>query len=263
MQVRSLGHRTDLMVRRLTGSVIEDRGDWLAVHTPGNPAFWWGNCLLAAEPLRAGSAALWARRFAAEFPDAAHRALGVDGSRGEIGDPAVVAGLGLTVDCMTVLTAQGLVPPPRPSAVCRALRDDGDWNQALELAAACQRGQEAGYLDYRARKLAAARQAVESGRAGWFGAFVDDRLVASLGVVGDGSGVARYQDVETHPDYRRRGLARGLLSDAGRHAADRLGGRTLVIVADPAYHAIELYRSLGFRDVEYQIQALRAPDRAG
>jgi hypothetical protein len=34
-----------------------------------------------------------------------------------------------------------------------------------------------------------------------------------------------------------------------------LGAQTLVMVADPGYHAIDLYRSLGFAVTETQLQA--------
>ena len=46
MEIRSLGYRTDLMVRAREGSLVEDRGDYLVIRSPGNPAFWWGNFLL-------------------------------------------------------------------------------------------------------------------------------------------------------------------------------------------------------------------------
>jgi ribosomal protein S18 acetylase RimI-like enzyme len=80
---------------------------------------------------------------------------------------------------------------------------------------------------------------------------------ADLGIVRAGAGLARYRSVETHPDFRRRGLARAMVATAGAYALEHLGVRTLVIVADPGYHAIELYRSVGFSDVERQVQLSR------
>src|SRR4051794_25178189 len=52
MDVRSLGFRTDLMLRRLADATVEDRGDHAVVTTAANPGFWWGNFLLLAEPPR-------------------------------------------------------------------------------------------------------------------------------------------------------------------------------------------------------------------
>lgn len=87
-------------------------------------------------------------------------------------------------------------------------------------------------------------------------------MVCGLGIFSDGSGVARYQSVETHPAHRRRGLARRLVHEASVYATTELAATTLVIVADPGYHAIDLYRSLGFRDQEKQLQLARPPGAA-
>ena len=93
----------------------------------------------------------------------------------------------------------------------------------------------------------------------WWGAFVDDVLASSLGVFVASTGLARYQDVQTHPAYRRRGLCSALLHAAGRHALAELGARRLVIVADPDDEAVRIYRRAGFRDGETQLQASRFP----
>ena len=67
------------------------------------------------------------------------------------------------------------------------------------------------------------------------------------GVVTDGSGIARYQNVETQPEFRRQGLATRLVYEAGVHALAELGAKTLVIVADPDDEAIRIYRAAGLR----------------
>ena len=113
--------------------------------------------------------------------------------------------------------------------------------------------------DFLGGQVAAARALTELGHATWFGAFEDRRLLSSLGIVSDGSGLARFQTVETHPDARRRGLASALVHHAGQ-AALRDGNATrLVIVADPDYHAIGIYRSLGFVETETTVQLTRRP----
>jgi ribosomal protein S18 acetylase RimI-like enzyme len=78
-------------------------------------------------------------------------------------------------------------------------------------------------------------------------------------LVTDGRGLGRYQSVETHPDYRRRGLSAGVLHLAAEVGRTELGVERLVIVADPSYVAIDLYRALGFLDAERQVQWQRAP----
>jgi predicted GNAT family acetyltransferase len=99
----------------------------------------------------------------------------------------------------------------------------------------------------------------ERGHGGWFGAFVGERMVAGLGLFDDGSGVARYQSVVTHPDFRGRGLAGALVRFAGVRALSNRAVTTLVIAADPGDAAIRLYRSLGFAGTETQVQLTAVP----
>jgi hypothetical protein len=47
-----------------------------------------------------------------------------------------------------------------------------------------------------------------------------------------------------------------------RYGFDELGARTLVMVADPEYLAIRVYRSVGFETTETQLQAERPPPGA-
>ena len=85
VEVISLGFRTDVMLRGLEGSEVVDHADYVTVRTPGNPDFWWGNFLLLAARATQRNAGWWLSQFSAEFPDAAHVALGLDVT-GEPGD---------------------------------------------------------------------------------------------------------------------------------------------------------------------------------
>lgn len=249
------------MVRRLSGSVIAVRERYVLVRTPANPGFWWGNFLLFPAPPRRGDAAAWRAAFAAEFPGAGHLAFGVDGTRGDRGDPGELADLGVTAEVSTVLTATHLREPAQPKtpAVCRPLASDGDWAQAAELRFACYgRGDPAQQI-FTERQLSEARDLCSRGHGAWFGAFVGDRMRSGGGVITDRSGVLRFQSVETHPGYRRRGLAGHVVYTASRYGLERLGAERLVIVADPEDVAIGLYRSLGFADAERKVQLQREP----
>jgi predicted GNAT family acetyltransferase len=110
--------------------------------------------------------------------------------------------------------------------------------------------------------VGAHRRLTEAGHGGWFGAFVDGRLVSQLGLFCASPGLARFQSVETDPALRRQGLAGSLLHYASRYGLDELGAKTLVMVADPNYFAIDLYRAVGFVATETQLQVERAPDGA-
>lgn len=263
MHVTSLGYQTDLALLRFEGSEIDDRGDHLVVRSPHNPDYWWGNFLLLQRMPTAEASEMWLDRFTAEFPHAAHTALGVDDGQGRPEDLARFAARGFTVEGSAVMTASEVHQPANPNtdAVCRPLGSDDDWAQSVELRVRCNERQldVAGYRRFVTAKAQANRHLVEAGHGGWFGAFLDGRLVSQMGLVPAGSGLARFQSVETDPDCRRRGLAGTLVHHVGRYGFDQLGARTLVMVADPDGPAIALYRAVGFAATETQLQIERAP----
>ena len=257
MTIVSLGYRTDLMLLGLQGSVTEQRADYQVIRTPANPTFHWGNFLLLDGPPAPGTVSSWTGTFAREFPGAEHVAIGVDGTGGEAGDEAELAAAGLEAERSTVLTAAVTTPPPRPNEVARfrMLESDADWKAALDLAEAVHPyGDPAGWQGFNGLRLLAMREMQAQGLGAWFGAFLAGAMVSGLGVFGDGSGVVRFQNVDTHPEHRNKGLAGTLVHRASRHAQREMAAHTQVIVADQTGTAIRVYRSVGFRDAETQVQ---------
>lgn len=262
MQVTSLGFRTDVALRVLEGGQVTDRGDYLVVRSPENPDFWWGNFLLMPEMPAAGAVDAWLAAFAAEFPAARHVAFGVDSADYQPVIPEDFLAAGLQPQRGIVLTCAEVHQPPHPNAEAeiRPLVSDVDWQQSVDLGSRCFDDGEP--QEYLRRRAAARRRLTRAGMAAWFGAFLGGRLLAQLGVCDVGGGLVRYQDVETDPVARRRGLAGTLVWQAGRYGRQVLGASTLVIVADPAAAAIRLYRSCGFADTEPQLTFERPPPPA-
>lgn len=262
VRVNSLGYRTDLMLRLLEGGKAVDHGDYLTLHSPHNPTFWWGNFLLMPESALRDDAGRWMSRFAEAFPGAPHVAIGVDGTGGCTALPASYLDAGFRLECSTVLTASAVRAPPHrnQAAQYRPLETEEDWRQAVELRMACA-DEPASSREFSERRVADQRRIAEAGHGAWFGAFQHGRLAAQLGLYSDGGPIARYQNVETHPSARRRGLAGTLVYHAGRYGLGTLGARSLVMVADPGYSAIRLYRSAGFADRETQVALQREPAR--
>jgi GNAT superfamily N-acetyltransferase len=260
VEIASLGFRTDVMVLGLGGSEIERHARHLVVRTPANPTYWWGNFVLFSDPVGPGDVPDRLALFADAFPDAEHVAWGIDSTDGTAGDDEALVGAGFEIGRDTVLTATELRSPVRTiDAELRPLRGDADWRQAFELHVACWDPDDGAVTEeFLNGQVGAARALTELGHATWFGAFADGGLLSSLGVVADGSGIARFQAVETHPDARRRGLASALVNHAG-DVALRRGATRLVIVADPQYHAIGIYRSAGFTETETTVQLMRRP----
>ena len=250
------------MIRTLEGSNVDDRGDYLVIRTPSNPGYWWGNFLLLASPPQPGETASWLERFSAEFPQARHVALGIDVTEISAVIATEMASHGLRPEQTVVLTARDLHEPPHLNreAEVRALTGDEDWRQAAELRSVVNEGEPGSEPAFLQARIRDERALTEAGCGTWFGAFLDGKLVAQLGLVGDGSGIARYQTVETRPQARRQGLAGTLVWHAGQQYLRDHPATTLVMLADPGDVAIRIYRSVGFADTEMQIGFARQPD---
>ncbi len=179
-----------------------------------------------------------------------------DGRAGPVDDAAWEAH-GLAIEHEDVLAGSGPAEVALADGyVVRTLETDADWAQDLRLTLHEYGGDE-GHATFETRSSQAKVRLARSGVATWVGAFAGDDLVADLGIVDCGEGVARYQSVLTDGDHRRRGLASHLLGVAADWAHAR-GCDRLVILADADEPPSRLYQSLGFAPVLRSAQAYSA-----
>lgn len=258
MEINSLAFRTDLFFSRFEGIVL-DRGDYLVIRTPSNPNFYWGNYLLFHNPPAPGDLQKWQSLFQQEIADlqpAHHMVFGWDSPQGEAGEIQPFLDAGFALNEGVVLTTQQVHAPQKynQEVVVRPLREDWEWAQALQNQVDCRAPQydEEGYIAFKTPKMEGYRQMQRAGMGEWFGAFLGDRLAADLGLFCAG-GVGRFQSVETAPEFRRMGICGALVHQAACYGLERMGAKTLVMVADEHYHAARIYESVGFRPAERQI----------
>jgi GNAT superfamily N-acetyltransferase len=257
LKIRSLGYQTDLFFPEFDG-VIVDRGHYLVVRTPHNPGYYWGNFLLFSEPPSEADHERWIALFQREIgvpPEISHQAFGWDSREPGSWELESFLEDGFELSHTHVLTATQLHAPRKPSLPVDIgpLRSREDWEIAIEnqVASRDPESTEAGYRLFRQRQMARYRAMAVQGLGAWYGAFARGRLVADLGIFKRGE-VGRYQAVETHPDFRRRGIASNLVFQAAELAKRDFGIRTLVIVADADSPAEGMYRSIGFAFQEHQ-----------
>ena len=117
MRLASLGFQTDVALRVAEGAEVTDRGVYLVIRSPDNPGFWWGNFLLLRDWPKDGDG--WLDRFAAEFPQAEHVALGVDVTVGGAG-PAEFASLE-SASATLIFSCSNRVPLASSSATSATL----------------------------------------------------------------------------------------------------------------------------------------------
>ncbi|MGH2927715.1 MAG: GNAT family N-acetyltransferase [Solirubrobacteraceae bacterium] len=263
---RSLVWATDIDVLPLSREVSR-RDRHLTIRSPSNPDHWWGNMLLFDDPPRAGDGTRWERTFAEEI-EALHRTFAWDRTDGALGEAQTeLVARGYVVERSVGLIAEPARIRSHPRAnrevTVRELPVDGDeelWEQVVELHVEEREPDEDEdeQRQYEHRRQADLRELFAAGRGGWYVALAEDEVVGSLGVVVTG-GRGRYQHVSTAAAHRRRGICSRLVVEAAHHAARVHGARRLVIAADPDYHALAIYESLGFERAEEVVGALLKP----
>lgn len=261
-----LGLVTELGLAATRGR-ITGRGDYLVVETPDDPGYYYGNLLVLPAPPQLGEVAFWSRRFADELgenPEIRHVTLWWDGTTGDAGAVDELRAAGFELQRTLVMTSTRVAAQEAPLPI-RLLTPD-EVLATADLAWTVGDRHDEAYRAFCNRRAAWHRDLVVRGMARFHGAFVDgpmaastaepvaEQLVASLGLVELGD-LARYQDVQTHPAYRGRGLASALLVAA----AEARRAPTVVILAEPDSIAARVYERVGFRIAERTVSACRRP----
>ena len=270
---RSLVWATDLDVLPLD-RVIERHDDHLCVLSPSNPTHYWGNLLLFDDPPVAGDGPRWERLFEDEIGGAVagHRTFAWDTRDGSLGgarEEFVAHGYEVEETVGLVGTPDLVRPLHRAnrevSVVALDPAEGADldlWEQVLGLQAADRDPHlaEAPYLAFVRARQNDLRRLFVAGRGAWYVALAPGsrEVVASCGLVVTG-GRGRYQAVGTAEPHRRRGICSRLVVEAAHHAAEHFRAGQLVIAADPDYHALGLYESLGFERAERVAGVCRPP----
>ncbi len=244
---------------------IDDRGQYLVVKSPNNPNFYWGNFLLFREPPGPGDKARWQALFAEEIghpPQVQHQVFGWDSTTGKLGHVEPFLENGFRLDLVEALAAEEAKMPRHYNhdVSVRPLSTLREWEQAREnqMLVRDPEHEAKAHRAFLQKQLERRRAMARAGWGDWYGAFLDEELVADLGIFGR-AGLGRYQSVQTHPGFRRRGVAGTLVYEASRHAVVTHDFRRLVIVADQDSPAGRLYQSLGFSPIHQSAGLERWP----
>jgi GNAT superfamily N-acetyltransferase len=253
MKLNSLSLRTNMIFARSESEIIE-RESYVVVKTPSNPTFHWGNYLIFKHAPGPGQVDTWINIFHKEFShykEFEHYVFAWD----DLEEPSSPEYLlhNFELQKSVSLKSTELVLPKHynQQVVIRLLESDKDWEDADELQTLTR---EPGfpyetYKEFKNKLSMAYKKLIANKQGGRFGAFLNNELVADLGIFFE-DGLARYQNVATHPDHRKRGICATLVYESGKYALANWPVKTLAMEADPDYHAAKIYESVGFSPVE-------------
>jgi hypothetical protein len=266
LRLRSLAYLTDLAILGFQGR-IEDKGDYIVAESIGNPGYFWGNLLVMRNAPRDGDFQVWIKLFEKEFahqPLIKHMTFGWDSPEALEGEcqPFIREGFALEKSVVLTLRENGLIQPKHlcPELEIRTLRSDEEWEQAIQNQVTCREDsfKQEMYLPFKRIQMKKYRDMSEAGLGNWYGAFLNNELVADCGLfIFDKIG--RFQAVGTHPEFRNRGICGNLIYQISQEAFLGKKVENVVMVADPEYHAARVYESVGFQPTENAIGMYRWP----
>lgn len=249
-----VGIETDLFTAPLD-TVLVECPEGVAMHCPSRRDFWFGNVLNLHEPIGPdgldAALAAWRREYA-----------GIEGVDRQTlkweGPPSIRAMWpealpGLEWVCILEHTLK-VSAPNDPGGTIRELTLS-DWDALVQLHVDSGDDPEGGEAFVRWQIGTMHRERIAAGLTRWWGLWLGGELVGSCGLVCHG-GLARFQDICTHPSARRKGVCGTLLHHVASQAPDH---RRILAVSEGA-DAERVYRSLGFTDLGLQGCLARALD---
>lgn len=235
--------------------------DVTTVTTPLRPDFWDGNVLLLRAAPAPGAWPLWTAQWRERVQQVTGARHGWFQWEAPLGLPnAVPAPPGYLLEANTLL-----VQAPRPARgtgwPVTALTSDSDWQKALELLA-LDAGEAGAPGDFLRWQWSRYRERTRAGQGRWLGCWDGTTLTGMVGVL-TGGGMARFQQVLTHPAYRRRAIATSLLEAQLEGLLARPDVSRAFIVAEEGSAPGRLYRSLGFEPLARRLAAHAPVDEEG
>ena len=255
MEINSIALKTDLIFSQFGGDVVV-RDEYIKVATPKNPRFFYGNYLLFSTPPQKDSFAKWTELFKKEFADnkeISHMTFCWENPKGIESDASEFVKNDFVIEESLVLSTSQIVRPRKYNSEIevKPVVSVRDWDRVIEHQVMSRKADfvEDEYLHFKIQQFNAYREMSQAKLGNWFGAYIDGQLAGDLGLY-YANGVGRFQAVETNPFFRRQGVCSTLLYEVCKVALMEWNLQELVIVADPEYHALNVYQDVGFKPVE-------------
>lgn len=259
MEIKSIGHFTDIYLLHDESNII-NKPDYIVVKKPSVPHDLWSNYIVFSKEYL-GKLDLCKEIFCKEFadlPTVKHHAFSWELESGECEKVDCLQQDMLNFSVVLEYTDPCNITIPSTNFEFRVLETDEDWQQLATLH--LHRYFSGG--DLSAEEIAISKPIVDAnikryralsvaGNACWFGAFVDNKLVSTCGMVNQGE-LVRFQGVVTHPDYRQQNLCKNLMLYSINYMSAQ-PNRRFIIVAEKGRISENIYKKLGFVQIEQMV----------
>ncbi len=247
--MENLGYKTDFIFFEEKG-IITKLPEYYVVQSPNNPTFFFGNYLLLNQAPKANERKALEAKFDKAFAnmqEVKHYTFCWGASGNNDFSDFTAAGYQHEELSVLVLNKEELIEPSRlnTSIHIRPLESEADWEQwqALEIEEREEGLSLKNFMPYIERKKRGYQILVKKNRGHFYGAFIDEELVAAAGLFHKDT-TGRFQQVCTKKSFRRQGICTTLIYEISKQGFQTL--ENLVIVADKNYHALGIYQRLGF-----------------
>lgn len=253
--LNSLALRTNLMMDKYH-TVINESPEFISVKTPSRPDYFWGNYIICKneQSLNTYRESIEAfEKLIGKKSELGFIAITFDWTAFEISFFDEFIENGFELEVSRVLSTDKVDLPPKINKEIQI--KEIDLNGNLDFYVDVQFSSNWGYgndeiqkkfLKDNIEEFAALSQKMPAKR---FGAYLNDEIIAELGVYWE-NGIARFNNVGTHKDYRRIGACSTLVYEVSKTILEREDVSTLVMEADDSYHAAGIYESVGFKPTE-------------
>lgn len=253
MIISSLARKTDFIFMRHHG-IIQEKDDYIVVKTPANPNHYWGNYLVMKKAPQVGDYPRWTTLFKKEFSDLkdiSHMTFTWEEKKP--GDYLEFCHQGFRFDEGVTLSTSSVQKPPKYNSelLVKKIISPSEWEKVtqLQILNAEPGHDQILYENYKRKQMHLYQKMSAQRKGHWYGGYFAGKLVADLGIFFEAN-YGRFQQVETHPKYRRQGFCQTLVYQSAQIAFSEYGVDTLVMEADENYHAAKIYESVGFIPTE-------------
>ena len=253
MKLNSLGLQTELIFAKFDGEV-QYKENYIVIKTPSNPNYYWGNSLIFNHSPKDCELDKWEKIFKKELTDPKIYHLTFAWDNNELGSHQQFIDSGYKLEKSVVLTTNKIKIPKKynQQIKIKTIETENEWEEVINTIALTTQSKSLSFDKSKAFAHAQAlryQKMIQFGVGKWFGAFINEKLVGSLGVFKD-QNLVRYQLVNTHPEFQRMGICGTLVFETAKYALEQMNAKNLVMIADEEYHAAKIYESVGFNPTE-------------